>query len=390
MKLCGKRVLVTGGTGFIGGRLIEKLVVECGAKVRVLIRNFAHAARIGRLPLDMMPGDVTDTDAVRRAAVGCEVIFHCAYGNSGTSEQQRLVNVEGTRAVALVALAVRASRLVHVSSLAVYGHPPPDGHIDETTSRQRSGDTYADTKLEAEELVLDLHRKHGLPAVIIQPTIVYGPFSQNWTMGPLEQLKKERVVLVGGGSGLCNAVYVDDVVQALLIAATAEKVVGETFLVSGETPVTWRDFYGAYERMLGFESTVSMSAEEVCERLKSRRKAKTTVQQILRAVRNKRRRILQLPAVGATYSVARKLIPGPVFNAAKDMLFEDNGHSETDEPGQEKPLRLPRDAVAVAYFQREPRVCMDKARRVLDYRPCFDLKRGMEVTEKWAEWSNLL
>jgi len=84
MTLRGKQVLVTGGTGFIGGRLVEKLVLECDAKVRVLVRNFAHSASIARFPLEIIQGDVTDTEAVRRAADGCDVIFHCAYGNSGT------------------------------------------------------------------------------------------------------------------------------------------------------------------------------------------------------------------------------------------------------------------------------------------------------------------
>jgi len=64
-------------------------------------------------------------------------------------------------------------------------------------------------------------------------------------------LRSGLVVLVNGGDGLCNAVYVDDVVQAMLLAATAKEGAGERFLVSGPRPVTWREFYGAYEAMLG-------------------------------------------------------------------------------------------------------------------------------------------
>ncbi len=84
MKLSGKQVLVTGATGFIGGRLVEKLVLEQHANVRVLVRDFSHASRIARFDLEMMRGDITDSSAVTEATKGCEVIFHCAYGFKGS------------------------------------------------------------------------------------------------------------------------------------------------------------------------------------------------------------------------------------------------------------------------------------------------------------------
>ena len=101
-----------------------------------------------------------------------------------------------------------------------------------------------------------------MPVAVVQPTVVYGPFSLPWTIGPLGALKSSRVVLANGGDGMCNAVYVDDVVAALLLAASRPEAVGQVFLISAESPITWKDFYAAYEDMLGFRSTVGLTAEE--------------------------------------------------------------------------------------------------------------------------------
>jgi len=96
----GKRVLVTGGTGFIGGRLVEKLVSCHDAKVRVLVRNYANAARIARMPIKMIHGDINNLEDVCNAVEGCDVVFHCAYGNSGSDNKRQEVNIEGTRNIA--------------------------------------------------------------------------------------------------------------------------------------------------------------------------------------------------------------------------------------------------------------------------------------------------
>ena len=89
--LSGKRALVTGGTGFIGGRLVERLLRE-GADVRVLVRNFMKAPRLARHSVEMVAGDASVQADVERAVAGCDVVFHCAYGNSGSEEDQRRGN----------------------------------------------------------------------------------------------------------------------------------------------------------------------------------------------------------------------------------------------------------------------------------------------------------
>ncbi|MBA7626834.1 GDP-L-fucose synthase [subsurface metagenome] len=392
MNLKGTRVLVTGGTGFIGGRLVERLVMEYGADVRVLVKNFARAARIARFPIEMLPGDVTEPAAVERAVDGCEIVFHCAYGNTGSPAQQKGVTVQGTGNILQAALKHKAKRVVHVSTISVYGKTG-DGDLDESAPRRRSNDVYADSKLEAEKLVFKYFNKYGLPVAVIQPTIVYGPFGGSWTLNPINQLKSGRVILAEGGNGLCNAVYVDDVIQAMILAATRDEAVGEAFLISAEEPVTWREFYGAYERMLGFESTISMSLREVEELNKRYKKAQSTIGQVMTALREHPyilSRILQLPAVSRAYRVASVLTPDSLQNRLKNFLMAPSvstRHHPLSSP--EKPI-LPLTKARVDFFRVHTCVRIDKAKRLLGYEPSFDFEQGMRLTEMWVRYSNLV
>jgi nucleoside-diphosphate-sugar epimerase len=393
--LSGKRGLVTGGTGFIGGRLVERLILEHGADVRVLVRNFARAPRIAQFPIEMIYGDVTNPSDVERAADGCEVVFHCAaLGSKGSREIRHLVNVEGTRNVLEAAMHTGVKRVVYLSSLTVYGDTP-DGDLDETAPRRYSGNIYSDTKLDAEKVVLDYVEKYGLPVAVLQPATVYGPFGGYWTTYTLERLKTERVVLVNGGDGLCNAVYIDDVVSAILLAAVKEEAVGEAFLISGEQPVTWRDFFDRYACMLDTVEMVSMSATELLEIYHARKKRKTrgVLRETLRILREEpvvRQRILRTTEVRTLTKAARLLVPKQLRQSVKRRT-KGNGRISQPRtaPEQEKPIR-PMIPPVVRFYAAKTRVRIDKAKRMLGYQPAFDFESGMRLTEQWARWANLL
>lgn len=386
--LKGSRILVTGGTGFIGGRLVERLVLECGAEVRVLVHHFARASRIARFPIEMMLGDMTEPQDVERAVQGCEVIFHCACATQGSEAKQLRANGRGTENVLASAQRSSVKRVVHVSSNAVYGITP-DGDLDETAPR-RPANPYSCGKLSTENAAFAAARDSRLPVVILQPTIVYGPFATPWTVNVLQQLKVKRSILVNGGEGLCNAVYVDDVTNAMLLAAVAERCVGEAFLISAEAPVTWREFYGRYEQMLGIRSSISMSAAEATAYSKNHRQ--TLLRAFLTLIRDEpsfRRRLGATPEVTRLRTLAR-LLPSTIRQSLARRVRSGGATqpqpvaSPADKPIQALPAR------GIQLFATKTRVRIDKAKRLLGYEPAFDFETGMNLTEEWARWANLL
>ena len=257
--LSGARVLVIGASGCLGGRLVERLVRvwRPGSGARSAARS---AASIARLPIEVMIGDVLDPHAVTTSAQGCAVVFNCARNREPDPMLQRAVDVDGAGHV--VDAARRAgARVVHVSSVRVYDRPS-EGVLDESTRPVPKGeDLSSDDKLEGEQIALARGAQYGVPVVVIQPAIVYGP-NAHYTLEMLSDLRTGRVILVNGGVGICNVVYVDDAVTALLLAATNDRAHGERFLISGPEHPTWAQFVGAFEAMLGVHRTVSLSERD--------------------------------------------------------------------------------------------------------------------------------
>lgn len=258
MDLKGKKVLVTGATGFIGGRLAERLVSE-GIQVRGLARTPAKGQWLAKLGVELVPGDITDPASLRAAIAGCQLVFHAAawVSEGGTKTEVWAINVMGTQNVIDAALAVGVERLVHLSSCAVYGSLQQH-NIDETTPTRMRGNLYGDSKVAAEEVVFQAHRAHGLPVVAARASQVYGPRSRQFTLRPVEVIKAGKMVLIDKGRHLCKPIYIDNLVDGLILCAQVEAAVGEAINFTDDTPVPWREFFGAYGRMLGINSFPSV------------------------------------------------------------------------------------------------------------------------------------
>ena len=142
-------------------------------------------------------------------------------------------NITGLQNIIAACVKHKVRRLVYVSTFSVY-EPFPDGLVSEET---RDGDRswiYARTQARYGEAGSCRQCvEQNLPATIVQPTIVYGPFSKPWTNAPAENLIYGTVVLPDPGEGLCNAVYIDDLVDGFILAATHPAAIGERFILSG-------------------------------------------------------------------------------------------------------------------------------------------------------------
>lgn len=241
-------VLVTGAGGFVGGRVAEVLHQLDGYQPRCGVRRWSSAARIGRFPMEIVQCDVTDADQVARALDGVSAVVHCAVGD-------RRVTVDGTRNLLDGARKAGVARFVHISTVAVYG--AAQGDVGEDRAPAPSGDEYGRTKLEAERVCLEFSEK-GLPVCILRPTLVYGPFSESWTLEWARRLQARPWLLAAEDcQGTCNLLYVDDLVSAILAALERDGASGETLNVNGPDRPTWHAYFEALNDALGLPPLVA-------------------------------------------------------------------------------------------------------------------------------------
>ena len=235
---------VTGGSGFIGGRLISRLVAD-GHTVRALARSDKAAAAVEALGAEPVRGDLSDADSLAAGAAGAEVAYHCAAKAEQSRDWAAFVraNVDGTRAVVDACRAAGVRRLVHVSSEAALMNGQPLVNVDESAPLQPdSRAPYPATKAAAEALVTEANGD-GLETVVVRPRFVWG--AGDTTLLPVltEMVRAGKFAWIGGGRHRTDMTHVDNVVAGLVLAAERGKPGAVYFVTDGE-PAVFRDFVG--------------------------------------------------------------------------------------------------------------------------------------------------
>lgn len=387
--LSGKRVLVADREGFIAGPLVERLV-QYGSKVTALVERFDRAFHVARFPVKIVRGDLSLLDDMARALEGSEIVLCFSKQNQGEAQNGN-IGLEEVRNLVQMVPKMGVKRVVYTSSATPFSLTGGDA-VDETAFPSGLGGVLPATDWVAEKLALDQARQNEFPVVILLPAVVYGPFCPTWTVDVLKQLKRQRLLLVDEGSGVCNPLYVDDLVEAVLRAAAREAALGEAFLISGDNPVTWRELYESYERMLAVKATVSMSGAAARDLFANHQRKVSLPRELLNILRedsNLHYRLTATRELAPLVKLAKRLFPAKVERLKSGMLNEPARPILQESPSSEKPLCLLGPEM-VKFFESKTRLGIDKARRMLGFHPAVDFVTGMRKTEIWAQWANLL
>jgi nucleoside-diphosphate-sugar epimerase len=346
--------LITGANGFIGGWLAETLHARGGVDVRAGMRSWSKAVRLARFGLEPVLLDVMKPEMIAAAMDGAGStasralrVVHTAYGSTR-------VTVEGTRHMLEAALRAGAARFVYISTTEVYG--TPSGRVDETYPLAPTGNEYGDSKLEAEGLCWDYGEK-GLPVTVVRPTIVYGPFGRTWTVEMAAKLQSGKWgIFEGHGDGICNLLYVSDLVEGILLAARHPAAVGQAFNLSGPEPVTWNEYFSRFNAAMGLP--LLRRVEPTKTRLRS-----TLMSPVRSAARLAQKHYEKpLRRLAATFPPAKAAMLSAEKSIRSTPRFED--------------LEL---------YNRDALYVTEKAQRLLGYRPRFDVGAGLELSVAWLQ-----
>lgn len=268
----GKRVLVTGGDGFIGSHLVDRLLAE-GAAVRVLV-HYTPSGRLGWLhgreaDVEILAGDVRDGERVLQAVDGQEVVFHLAaligipYSYQ-SPESYVQTNVMGTYHVLNASRRAGIERVVHTSTSEVYG-TALTVPIDEAHPLQPQS-PYSATKIGADMLAISFHRSFELPVAIVRPFNTYGPRQSTRAVIPslLGQLfgEAERI-RVGTVSPTRDFNYVSDTVNGFLAVAGADRVTGEVVNIGSGREISIGDLIELLFEVTGQRKDIVVEDERI-------------------------------------------------------------------------------------------------------------------------------
>ena len=242
MSANGGQAFVTGGSGFIGGRLIRRLVSD-GWKVRALARSRSSSDAVAAAGAEPVEGDLEDAAALERGAQGCDTAFHAAahLGEWGNPDDFERVNVGGTRNVVAACREAGVRRFVHVGTEAALIAGEPLVNVDESAPlRPDSSALYCATKAKAEQVVRG-SSGNELETVVVRPRLVWGPGDTTILPSLVEAVRKGRFAWIGGGRHLTSTTHVDNVIEGLLLGAARGRA-GEAYFVTDGDPVVFREF----------------------------------------------------------------------------------------------------------------------------------------------------
>jgi nucleoside-diphosphate-sugar epimerase len=249
-------ILVTGAAGFIGFHL-SKALVEKGHNVRGLLLPQEDSQAAEKQGVEIFRGDLTRPDTLHGVTRQMDMVYHLATRTLdwGTRRQFETIMVDGTRN--LLQESSDLSRFVYCSSIAALGLGRDLAGLDETADRKFCGIPYCDTKIMAEDLVADFCQKANLDYTIIRPANVCGPGSV-WVREVLDAFNRAPFPLIDGGRAPGAFVYIDNLVDGMILAGTSEMARGKTYHFCDDFPITWAEYLSTVSGWIGKSTSGSI------------------------------------------------------------------------------------------------------------------------------------
>ena len=234
-------ILITGAAGFIGFHLTKKLVKK-GHRIRGLLLPQENGEALEHLGVEIFRGNLTAPDSLEGLTHEMDIVFHLAARTLdwGTRKQFEVVMVDGTRNL-LEASQKHIFRFIYCSSVAAYGLGRNLAGFDEEAERKECGIPYCDTKIKAEDLVSAYCNAHKIDYTIIRPANVFGPGSV-WVKEILDAFRRGPFPLINNGRAPGAFVYIDNLVNGMILAGLSDIAIGKTYLFRDDYPITWAEY----------------------------------------------------------------------------------------------------------------------------------------------------
>jgi 2-alkyl-3-oxoalkanoate reductase len=355
------KVAIIGANGFIGSRLVEQFHLGGLHTVVPIVRKPASLALPARFALEWRLGDALDVASLTEALKGCEAVVHAAIGDPLQIEKMPAI-------LCAAASAAGIKRVVYLSSASVHGQNIPSGITEASALETDHSIEYNNAKVRAERSFLADSSKYSLQGYALRPGVVFGPRSR-WIADLADELREGKAWLFDEGRGICNSIYVDNLIHAVRLCLEGQSGAGEAYLVGDEETVTWAEFYRIAAEEVG--ATLSnihrLSQLPTFEKSFRERVENTVAQPWVQSL---------LPAV-----------PFKLKRATKTLLASWNPPSPPDAwslPGTPGPAITEEMALLQQNRWKFPH---EKATRLLGYRAPVSFAEGMRRSFAWLRFA---
>ena len=368
------KVAVVGASGFVGAAVVERLLDSGKADVLPLIHTSGNAWQLARRGITLKTVDLLDAHAIGEALNGCTHVVNCSRGSDETM-------LRGLKNLVVASRTAKVRRFVHLSSVMVYGDPPPaEATCEDAPTRPRKG-SYGHIKLMQDEMVRKA-TSEGLASVILCPPNISGPHSY-FLLGVLAALSDGSLVLAGDGESPCALVDVENLAYAVQIALDSGVSDGRRFFITDDGDLTWRQLVISLAPLTEKRCETRSVSKEWLGDAWSRTNAKPRLnpfRSIAHLASGEVRQALRRDPLWCEVDTFTRALVGKLGNAVEErMRLAIAGPIPVDKVSDELPINIALSAQQL----RGVRHSSARAQRDLGYRPIRDFQESMRVFSEW-------